>query len=74
VLSIEERARARASWPVRLVRLGEEERVDARDASSVDERIALVDVLTREQWAFAGLPVPTYTRAEMPGRIIRPKP
>jgi hypothetical protein len=56
------------------VRLGEEERVDARDTSSVDERIALVAVLTREQWAFAGLPVPTYTRAEMPGRIIRPKP
>lgn len=69
--SFEERRRARAGWPIRVVRLGEEERVDPRDTSTVDERIALVWTLTRELWAFRGEPIPSYSRAEMPGRVIR---
>jgi len=69
--SFEERRRARAGWPIRKVRLGEEELVDPRDTSTVDERIALVAQLTREQWAFAGLELPTYRRDEMPGVMRR---
>ncbi|MCC6875249.1 MAG: hypothetical protein IT378_13160 [Sandaracinaceae bacterium] len=71
--SFEERRRQRASWPVRVVRLGEEELVDSRDASTIDERMALVWKLTRELWAFRGEPMPEYTRAQMPGRVVRPK-
>lgn len=67
----EERRRARAAWPVRKLALGEEELADPRIPSSVDERLALVSTLTRQQWAFAGRAIPTYSRAEMPGRVIR---
>jgi hypothetical protein len=70
--SFEERRRARAAWPIRRVALGEEELVDPRDTSTVDERIALVWKLTREQWALAAKKIPEYTRAEMPGVLIRP--
>jgi hypothetical protein len=58
--SREERRAARASWPIRKLRLGEEELVDPRDASTVDERVALVRQLTREAWATAGLEIPSY--------------
>lgn len=70
--SREERRAARASWPIRKLRLGEEELVDSRDTSTVDDRVALVRQLTREAWTTAGLEIPRYTRAETPGRVIRP--
>jgi hypothetical protein len=67
----EERARARALWPIRALALGDEALTDDRDTSSVDERIALVATLTREQWAFGGRELPTFARVEMPGRVLR---
>lgn len=70
--TFEERRRARAAWPIRKVALGSEELADARIPESVDERIAMVWALTRQQWAFAGLELPRYARAEMPGRVLRP--
>ncbi len=66
-----ERRRARASWPIRKVRLEEEELTDPRDTSTVDERLAMVWVLTRQQWAFAGREIPRYSREHMPGQLIR---
>lgn len=60
-------------WPIRKVLLGEEELTDPRDTSMVDERLALVEIFTRQQWAFAGREIPTYSRAEMPGTILRPR-
>lgn len=69
--TFEERRRARAAWPIRQVALGSEELADPRIPDSVDERIAMVWTLTRQQWAFAGLEIPRYSRAEMPGRVIR---
>jgi hypothetical protein len=71
VSSAEDRRRARANWPIRKVGLRDEELTDPRDASTVDQRLALVWKLTREQWAFAGMKMPEYSRAEMPGRLIR---
>jgi hypothetical protein len=71
--SFEARRAARAAWQIRRVSLREEPLSDARDRSSVDERIARVWRLTKELWAFANLPMPTYERAEMPGRIVRPE-
>lgn len=56
---------------MRKVRLGEEELTDPRDTSTVDERLAMVWTLTRQQWAFAGLEIPSYSRDQMPGRVIR---
>jgi hypothetical protein len=54
------------------VALGSEELADPRIPESVDERIALVWTLTRQQWAFAGKALPRYERSQMPTRILRP--
>ncbi len=70
--TFDERRRARADWPIRKVGLREEGLTDERDVTTVDERIALVWTLTRRQWAFAGRPRPEYTRASMPGQLLRP--
>lgn len=69
----EERRKARAKWPVRVVRLDEEELVDRRDTSTVDQRIALVWRLTREAWAFQGKAIPDHARREASGVVIRPR-
>ncbi len=73
VSSFDERRRARANWPVRKVALREETLTDARDTASVDEHLALVWTLTRRQWAFSGRAMPEYTRANMPGKVLRPQ-
>ena len=69
--TFEERARLRADWAIRVIPLGSEELTDPRDTSTIDERIALVDTLTREQWRLAKLEIPSYGRAAMPGRLTR---
>jgi hypothetical protein len=69
--TFEQRRQTRAAWPIRKVALREETLTDARDASSVDERIALVWTLTLRQWAFAGRSLPSYSRASMPGQVLR---
>jgi len=61
--------RANMSWGV--YRLGEEPVVALVDTSTADERVALCMRLTLEQWTLARLPMPTYSRAEMPGRLRR---
>jgi hypothetical protein len=71
VSTFEERRRARAGWPIRKVALADEELTDPRTSSTVDERLALVWALTRQQWAFSGREVPSYARASMPGRLLR---
>lgn len=45
---------------------------DERFTQDVDARIALVNVLTLAQWTLAGKELPRYSRAEMPGRVLRP--
>jgi hypothetical protein len=77
-MSAEER-RARAaqrqahpdSVPIRAFRLGDEPLVDARDTSTVDERLAEVLRLSYEAHRISGKPWPSYARSEMPGRVIR---
>lgn len=65
------RASARANWPGALTNL-----VEQRDAGIVThgtpaERIAMVWRITQDVWASSGQPLPSYTRANMPGRIVR---
>ncbi len=69
--TFEERRRQRLAWPVRVIRLEDEGLFDDRDSTTVDERLALVARLTREQWAFSGREWPRYERKDMPGRVIR---
>jgi hypothetical protein len=73
VSTFEERRAARSKWPIRAFVLGSEPLVDDRDATTPDERLALVATLSREQWQLAGLPYPDYARADMPGRVVRPR-
>jgi hypothetical protein len=72
--SFEERRRARAGWPIRRAAIAEEALTDERIPESVDDRIAMVAILTSAQWVIAGNPLPRYRRADMPGRDIRPTP
>ena len=68
--SAEERRAARANWPVRKFRLGKEP-VDDFSAYTMAERMMMVEQLSNDAWASAGLPMPRYSRREMPVRIIR---
>ena len=65
-----ERRRARADWPVRKFRL-DEEPVDDFSTYTVEERLAMTWQMTCDAWASAGLPMPAYSRNEMPIRVIR---
>lgn len=69
--TFEERRRARAGWPIRRSILGDEALTDDRIPEDVDARIAMVATLTRAQWAITGEPLPRYSRAEMPGKVVR---
>lgn len=68
--SREARAQARAAWPVRRHRLdddGDDVLGDVTPAACV----AMVWALTLDAWAASGQPIPTYARADAPGRLIR---
>ncbi len=71
----EQRAEARRQrpheWPIRSHALGREPEVDPLDNSTIDERIALVWVLTMEAWHVSGHELPDYERHQMPGSITR---
>lgn len=71
----EERRAARAAWPVKAFRLGDEPREseNLEFVTTADERLAMVWRLTRDAWASSGRPYPAYTRDQTPGRIIRPR-
>lgn len=38
---------------------------------TVEERLAMLADMSQRAWRLSGRPMPTYTRAEMPGRVIR---
>lgn len=65
-----QRALARSTWVGRVVRLDELPEVELVGGTP-SERIGLVRELTLAAWAMRGATIPTYTRAEMPGRVIR---
>ena len=54
-------------------RLGEEP-VDDFSAYTAEERLAMTWQMTKDAWASAGLPMPNYSRSEMPVRVIRRRP
>lgn len=66
------RAKARATWPVRRFRLGEEPGDDLSATTTPEERLVMVTVLSRRMWELSGRTVPSYRRDQMPGRVVRP--
>jgi hypothetical protein len=52
-------------------RLGEEPSDDISAVSTPEERLAMLIELSQRMWALTGLPIPSYSRSAMPGRIVR---
>jgi hypothetical protein len=67
----QQRARARSTWPVRKLRLEDDHGEDLSASTTAEERLAMVEILTREAWSLAGLPLPHYSRAKTPMVIRR---
>jgi hypothetical protein len=61
----------RRDWTARVYRLGEEPGDDLSAVSTAEERLAMLAELSRRMWSLTGRPVPSYSRAEMPGRVVR---
>lgn len=67
------RAAERSRWPGLKTTLTEAPGAEDLSATTtVEERLAMMWDLARASWALTGRPLPTYSRAEMPGRVIRP--
>ncbi|MDB4989094.1 MAG: hypothetical protein JWN04_4272 [Myxococcaceae bacterium] len=64
------RAEKRREWPIQKYALGAEPELDLTTLTP-GERVAMVWQLTLDSWATMGAEIPTYTRAEAPGRVIR---
>lgn len=64
------RARARADWPGRKLRLDELPELELVKGTP-GVLVGMVTELTLAAWAMRGEPLPSYARAQMPGRIIR---
>jgi hypothetical protein len=62
----------RRIWVARIYRLGEEPVDDLSAISTPEQRIAMVAVLSRRMWELTGRETPSYSRAAMPGRVLRP--
>jgi len=62
---------ARSKWPVRIYRLGDEPGDDLSAATTPDQRLEMVAVLSKRMWELSGRPIPRYQRNQMPGRVIR---
>lgn len=65
------RAARRQHWPIRRYELGSEPDENLSADTTVEERIAMVWRLTLDAWVSGRLPMPTYDRANTPGRILR---
>jgi hypothetical protein len=62
---------AAGRWTARVYRLGQEPGDDLSAVSTAEERLAMVAELSRRMWSLTGQPVPTYSRARMPARVVR---
>ena len=72
---VSDRARAaavaRGSWPVRVYRLGVEPPDDLGGTTTPEERLAMMEPLSREAFALSGRRLPTYRRAQSPVTLRR---
>jgi len=63
------RAARRANWPGARYALGHEPDADLRATTTSSERLDMMWQLALDAWAMTGRPIPSYTRAETPGRL-----
>lgn len=62
------RRAARAGWPVRVSRLGDE---PDGPPTTAGDRLAMMWELARQAWVMSGRELPSYERADMPVRVLR---
>jgi hypothetical protein len=67
-----QRAAARRSWPLRRYRLGEEPGDDLSATTTPEQRLAMMWELALQAWKLSGRDLPRYSRAAMPGKVVRP--
>jgi len=65
----EERARNRASWPIRVAGLRDPE-PDLVSVTTMEDRILMMWPLAVDAWAFAGREIPDYERGETPVSLV----
>lgn len=65
------RRAARASWPGRKFRLGEEPDENLEATTTMDERLAMMWPLSKMAYEMAGIPTDPPPRDQLPGRVIR---
>jgi len=63
--------RHRASWPIRIFRLGDEPDDDLAAVTTVAERVEMVWILRDRMWELTGRARPSYARSEIPVHVIR---
>ena len=68
-----DRRAARQRMTARVFRLGDEPSDDLSSVTTAAQRIDIVAELSRRMWELTGRPTPSYSRATMPGRVVRPK-
>lgn len=64
--------RPRRVGTARILHLGDEPSDDLSATTTAEQRLAILDTLSRRMWELTRRPLPTYDRARMPGRVIRP--
>jgi hypothetical protein len=69
----EERRKRRQRWPIARVSLAELDE-GAPAGGTPEERLAIMWRLALDAWTWMPGGIPTYTRAETPGRVLRGKP
>lgn len=65
------RALARACWPGKMTTHQAQDDAALVRVGTPGQRVAMVWQITVDAWASAGRPLPAYSRANMPGRLIR---
>lgn len=67
------RAAERARWPgLKTTLAAAPGAEDLRATTTAEERLAMMWELALASWALTGQPLPTYSRANMPGKVLRP--
>jgi len=67
------RRRRQESLTIARYNLGEEPSDDISATTTAQQRLAMMWPLALRAWSLTGKPLPTYTRANIPSRIIRGK-
>ena len=65
----QKRKEARREWPIRVYRL-EDEPPSLSATTTPEERLMMMWTIARDAWSLSGRTLPTYSRSEIPIRIV----